>query len=42
FTLANQILVRLTERMELPASRIRPSDAIYAIKRIVQIYHYDR
>lgn len=42
FTLANQILVRLTEHMELPANPVRPSEAIYAIKRIVQIYHYDR
>ena len=42
FTLANQILTRLTKRMELPANPVRPSEAIYAIKRIVQIYHYDR
>ncbi len=42
FTLANQILTRLVERMELPANPVRPSEAIYAIKRIVQIYHYDR
>lgn len=42
FTLANQILNRLTERMELPSNPIRPSEAIYAIKRIVQIYHYER
>lgn len=41
-TLANQILIRLTERMALPANPVRPSEAIYAIKRIVQIYHYDR
>ena len=41
FTLANQILNRLVEQMELPANPIRPSEAIYAIKRIVQIYHYD-
>ena len=40
FTLANQILDRLTERMELPANPVKPSEAIYAIKRIVQIYHY--
>lgn len=42
FTLANQILNRLLERMEMPVNPVRPSDAIYAIKRIVQIYHYDR
>ena len=42
FTLANQILNRLVERMELPSNPVRPSEAIYAIKRIVQIYHYDR
>lgn len=42
FTLANQILSRLVERMELPSNPVRPSEAIYAIKRIVQIYHYDR
>lgn len=42
FTLANQILNRLVERMELPTNPVRPSEAIYAIKRIVQIYHYDR
>ncbi|MCP4421099.1 MAG: RDD family protein [Chloroflexi bacterium] len=41
-TLANQILTRLVERMELPTNPVRPSEAIYAIKRIVQIYHYDR
>lgn len=41
-TLANQILNRLVEQMELPANPVRPSEAIYAIKRIVQIYHYDR
>jgi uncharacterized RDD family membrane protein YckC len=41
-TLANQILNRLVERMELPSNPVRPSEAIYAIKRIVQIYHYDR
>jgi len=40
--LANQILSRLLERMEQPASHLRPMDAIYAIKRIVQIYHYER
>jgi hypothetical protein len=42
FTLANQILNRLVERMELSSNPVRPSEAIYAIKRIVQIYHYDR
>ena len=42
FTLANQILTRLVERMELPNNPVRPSEAIYAIKRIVQIYHYER
>ena len=42
FTLANQILNRLVERMELPNNPVRPSEAIYAIKRIVQIYHYER
>ncbi|GJM41981.1 MAG: transporter [Ardenticatenaceae bacterium] len=42
FTLANQILNRLVERMELPSNPVRPSEAIYAIKRIVQIYHYER
>lgn len=42
FTLANQILDRLVAQMELPSNPVRPSDAIYAIKRIVQIYHYDR
>ena len=41
FTLANQILNRLVERMGLPSNPVRPSEAIYAIKRIVQIYHYD-
>lgn len=41
-TLANQILNRLVERMELPSNPVRPSEAIYAIKRIVQIYHYER
>lgn len=41
FTLANQILNRLVERMEMPSNPVRPSEAIYAIKRIVQIYHYD-
>ena len=41
FTLANQILNRLVKRMELPSNPVRPSEAIYAIKRIVQIYHYD-
>lgn len=42
FTLANQILTRLVERMELPSNPVPPSEAIYAIKRIVQIYHYER
>ena len=42
FTLANQILNRLVEHMELPSNPVRPSEAIYAIKRIVQIYHYER
>ncbi len=42
FTLANQILSRLLAQMGLPNNPIRPSEAIYAIKRIVQIYHYDR
>ncbi len=40
--LANQILSRLLERMEQPASHLKPMEAIYAIKRIVQIYHYEK
>lgn len=40
--LANQILNRLLERMEQPTNHLKPSDAIYAIKRIVQIYHYEQ
>ena len=42
FTLANQILSRLLERMEISGNPVQPSEAIYAIKRVVQIYHYDR
>ncbi|WP_420631444.1 RDD family protein [Candidatus Leptofilum sp.] len=42
FTLANQILNRLLERMEVARNPVRPSEAIYAIKYIVQMYHYER
>ncbi|MCB8976701.1 MAG: RDD family protein [Ardenticatenaceae bacterium] len=41
-TLATQILNRLLERMEQPTNTVKVIDAIYAIKRIVQIYHYER
>lgn len=40
--LANQILNRLLERMAQPTNTVKAGEAIYAIKRIVQIYHYDR
>ena len=40
--LANQILNRLLERMAQPTNTVKAMDAIYAIKRIVQIYHYER
>jgi uncharacterized RDD family membrane protein YckC len=40
--LANQILNRLLERMNQPTNTVKAGEAIYAIKRIVQIYHYDR
>ncbi|MCA9957015.1 MAG: RDD family protein [Anaerolineales bacterium] len=41
-TLATQILNRLLERMGQPVNAVKPSEAIYAIKRLVQIYHYER
>ncbi len=41
-TLATQILNRLLERMEQPPNTVKAGEAIYAIKRIVQIYHYER
>ncbi|MCC6606923.1 MAG: RDD family protein [Anaerolineae bacterium] len=40
--LANQILNRLLERMAQPINTVKAGEAIYAIKRIVQIYHYER
>ncbi|MBK8901667.1 MAG: RDD family protein [Anaerolineaceae bacterium] len=40
--LAHQILNRLLERMGQPTNTVKAMEAIYAIKRIVQIYHYER